>query len=138
MLSLCLALGLLTGITGALGFPADDPGIEVIDRALFRESFEGEEYILYITMFNGGDGGAIEIRELRDGRWESVCTWHPKDFYDGPIVFDTLSVISLQHRESSLLVGWTDRLEMEYREGLASLYLDYDLQFRECEEFWSD
>jgi hypothetical protein len=123
-------------------FPDDPPGVDVIDRAFFRDTVEGKEYTVYLIIYNQGNQGTLDIRSgtMSSGGylWKNVCSWQPANFEFGPILFDPLSVISLQQSGASLIITWVDKLSSSYVEGLASLYLDYNLQTEGYEEYWVD
>lgn len=125
----------------AFSMPPDPEGISVIDRALYRGTTPGEDHVLYITLFNTSDSiGTVELQSgirLQDGwYWETVCIWNPMTYNGNPLCIEPGSVLSIQRHNSSLYLTWIDRLD--YIEGMASLYLDYNLQSREFEEFYMD
>ncbi len=97
---------------------------------------EQEEVVFYITLSNHEDRGTIRIHKYLGRGWETVCTWNPRNFNSEFIVFDPITVLSVRESDGSLHVSWIDRLE--YHEGLASIFLDYDYQLEEWEEFWVD
>ena len=123
-------------------FPEDPPGVDVIDRAFFREVVDGEEYVVYLIMYDQENRGVLDVvgGTLSSGSylWETVFSWKPLDILSEPIRFDPRSVIDMQVSGSSLIITWMDRLSSAYVEGAASQYLEYDLQSGSAEEFWSD
>lgn len=122
-------------------FPDDPDNCQVIDRALFTGETPGEEHTVYITLYNTPDStGTIELQtgtRLSEGWfWETVCIWNPKNFSGEPMFIKPGSVLSIQQVNASILITWIDRLY--YAEGLAALYLDYNLESRGFEEFFLD
>ncbi len=123
-------------------FPEDPPGVDVIDRAFFREIVDGEEYVVYLIMYNQNDLGTLDVISgtLSSGSylWETVFSWKPLGILSEPVRFDPGSVIDMQLSGSSLIITWLDKFNSTYVEGAASLYLEYDLQSGSAEEVWSD
>lgn len=132
----------LVSLAGAVdtGFPADPDGVDVIDRAYYRDFTDRGEVLLYIRLFNHGSQGTVELfngtpaDEGYNYKWESIYSWQPA-LYDGsPLTFDQVSIISIQSCDNLLLITWIDRLYSEYIEGLGSLYLEYDPESGEIGE----
>lgn len=123
-------------------FPEDPPGVEVIDRAFFRGVVDGEEYVVYLIMYDQENRGVLDVVSgtLSSGNylWETEFSWKPLDILSEPVRFDPRSVIDMQLSGSSLIITWLDRLSSAYVEGAASQYLEYDLQSGSVVEFWSD
>jgi hypothetical protein len=123
-------------------FPEDPPDVDVIDRAFFRGVVDGEEYVVYIIMYDQDNRGILDVVSgtLSSGSylWETVFSWKPYDILSEPVRFDPRSVIHMQLSGSSLIITWLDRLSSAYVEGAASQYLEYDLPSGNAEEFWSD
>jgi|GEM_PF-1826919 len=143
---LFIAIGVfLVSAVGAVdsGFPDDPAGIEVIDRAYYRDiSVQENGELLYFRLFNEGVRGTVELFSgTPSGQvytWEPIYSWNPELYDDTPYTFLPVSVISLQPRGSTILITWIDVLFTEYHEGLGSLYLEYNFETGEIEEFWSD
>ena len=133
----------LVSIAGAVdhGFPDDPAGIEIIDRAYYRDFSRLDGAHLYLRLFNDGDQGTVELfNGISDGneyKWELIYSWQP-GFCDDAYAFLPVCVISLQPCGNSLLITWIERLYTEYQEGIVSLYLEYDLENGEISETWSD
>ena len=89
------ALAFLAWVSVASVFPQDPAGVDVIDRAIFMTYTDGEELVLYITLFDHEEIGTIKIDEYHDGVWETVCMWNPKNFGDEFMLFDLISVLSI-------------------------------------------
>jgi len=93
-------------------------------------------------MYNRGDQGTLEVISgtvsSENYAWETVFSWQPVNFESDPVLFDTRSVISLQQSGASLMITWVDRPSSTYIEGIATQYLDCNLQSKVFEEFWSD
>jgi|GEM_PF-6393286 len=43
------------------GFPEDPPGADVIDRAFFRGVVDGEEYVVYLVMYDKDNRGTLDV-----------------------------------------------------------------------------
>jgi len=116
------------------GFPGDPDGIEVIDKAYYNFS---EEAIFYFRLFNDEEQGTVELLKgtLVHGEWEwtLLYTWQPELYNGSPVTFRSVTELSVQLWTGHLLITWTDRQNYEYHEGLASLYLQYDLNSGEAE-----
>jgi len=132
-----VVLTVLTAPASGTGFPPPPPGVHPIDRALVTCSIPGEDHTLYISLYNQGDSGTIEIQSgvrLQDGwYWESVCTWQPRDNNGNSVLFDHLSVLIVRVSNASVLVTWTD--DPEELMTPANPTLDYNVQWRGHEEF---
>ncbi len=131
-------------VAGAVdnGFPDDPAGVEIIDRAYYRDYSVLDGELLYLRLFNEGDRGTVELFSgTPSGQayaWELIYSWQP-ELYDGsPYTFLPVSVISLQPGGTTLFVTWIDVLFTEYHEGIGSLYLEYNFETGEIDEFWSD
>lgn len=123
-------------------FPEDPPGVDVIDRAFFRGVVDGEEYVVYLIMYDHDNRGTLDVIRgtLSSGSylWENVFSWKPLDILSEPVRFDPRSVIDVQVSGSSLLITWLDRLSSTYVEGAATQYLEFDLPSGSAAELWSD
>ncbi len=124
------------------GFPDDPAGVEIIDRAYYRDFSLPDGELLYLRLFNEGALGTVELFSgTASGQayiWELIYSWQP-ELYDGsPYTFLPVSVISLQSCGSTLLVTWLDVLFTEYHEGIGSFYLEYNFETGETDEFWID
>ncbi|MCD4775758.1 MAG: hypothetical protein K8S15_06865 [Candidatus Aegiribacteria sp.] len=134
----------LVSIAAAIGngFPDDPAGVEIIDRAYYRDFSTLDGALLYMRLFNDGDQGTVELfRGISDGleyNWELVYSWQPRFNGDDAYTFLPVCVISLQPGSNSLLITWIEILFTEYCEGIASLYLEYNLENGEIDEFWVD
>lgn len=117
-------------------FPEDPAGVDVIDREFLRAYVDGEEYVLYITLFNSEGRGNVRIEEYRNGEWETVCICNPRNLDDEFMVFSPVTVLSIHDRGETLQVSWMDRVE--YHEGMVSFYIMYDYALGEWEEGWVD
>ncbi|MFO7627223.1 MAG: hypothetical protein R6V62_08195 [Candidatus Fermentibacteraceae bacterium] len=42
-------------------FPEDPPGADVIDRAFFRDIVDGDEYVVYIIMYDLENRGTLDV-----------------------------------------------------------------------------
>ncbi len=140
-----LAIGIcLVSVAGAVdnGFPDDPAGVEIIDRAYYRDFSVLDGELLYFRLFNEEDRGTIELFSgTPSGQvytWELIYSWQPELYGGTPYTFLPVSVISLQSCGSTLLVTWLDVLFTEYHEGIGSLYLEYYFETGEIDEFWSD
>ncbi len=140
-----IAIGVcLVSVAGAVdnGFPDDPAGVEIIDRAYYRDFSVQNGALLYLRLFNDGDQGTVELFSgITNGReyiWDLVYSWQPRLYGDTPYTFLPVSVISLQTGSNSLLVTWIDILFTEYHEGMGSFYLEYNFESGEIDEFWSD
>lgn len=140
-----IAIGVcLVSVAGAAdnGFPDDPAGVEIIDRAYYRDFSVQDGVLLYLRLFNEGEQGTVELfsgtSNDREYIWDLVYSWQPR-LYDGSShAFLPVCVISLQPGSSSLLVTWIDILFTEYQEGIGSFYLEYNFESGEIDEFWSD
>ena len=59
-----IAIGIcLVSAAGAVdnGFPGDPVGVEIIDRAYYRDHSVLDGELLYIRLFNEGDRGTVEL-----------------------------------------------------------------------------
>lgn len=130
------ALVFLAWVSVASVFPQDPAGVDVIDRAIFRTYQDGEELVLYITLFNHEEIGTIKIDEYLDGEWETVCIWNPKNLGDEFMLFDLISVLSIFDLGGTVQVSWIDSIG--YQEGMVSFYILYDYVLGEWEEGWVD
>ncbi|MCK5115265.1 MAG: hypothetical protein KAR44_01615 [Candidatus Aegiribacteria sp.] len=134
----------LVSAAGAVdnGFPDDPAGVEIIDRAYYRDPYVQDGVHHYFRLFNDGDQGTVELFSgTSNGQeyiWDCVYTWQPKLYTDKPFAFLPVCVISLQPGNSSLLVTWIQRLFTESHEGIGSLYLEYNLESGVIDEFWID
>ena len=134
----------LVSVVGAVdnGFPDDPAGVEIIDRAYYRDNAVQGEILLYFRLFNNGEQGTIELFSgTANGweyNWELIYSWQPKSYDDTPYTFQPVSVISLQTSSNSLLVTWIERLFTEYYEGMGSLYLEYHLESGDIDESFVD
>lgn len=134
----------LVSAAGAVdnGFPDDPAGVEIIDRAFYRDYYVQDGVLLYLRLFNDGDRGTVELFSGTGGgqayAWELIYSWQPELYDDTPYTFLPVSVISLQSCGSTLLVTWLDVLFTEYHEGIGSFYLEYNFETGETDEFWSD
>ena len=134
----------LVSAAGAVdyGFPDDPEGVEIIDRAYYRDFFVQDEVLLYLRLFNDGEQGTVDMfNGTPDGpeySWELIYSWQPKSYDDNPLTFLPVCVISLQTGSNSLLVTWIDMLFTEYHEGLGSLYLEYNFESGDIGEFYLD
>ena len=140
-----IAIGVcLVSAAGAVdnGFPDDPAGVEIIDRAYYRDLYVQDGVLLYFRLFNDGDQGIVELFSgTSNGQeyiWERVYTWQPELYTDMPYAFLPVCVISLQPGNNSLLITWIQRLFTESHEGLGSLYLQYNLESGDIDEFWID
>ena len=99
------------------GFPEDPPGADVIDRAFFRGVVDGEEYVVYLVMYDKDNRGTLDVVSgtLSSGSylWETVFSWKPLDILSEPVRFDPRSVIDVQVSGSSLIITWLDRLSCQ-------------------------
>ena len=135
---------LLVSVAGAVdnGFPDDPAGIEIIDRAYYRDISVQDGELLYLRLFNDGEQGTIELFSgTSNGQeyiWELIYSWQPRLYGDTPHAFHPVCVISLQTGSNSLLVTWIDILFTESHEGLGSLHLEYNLESGDIDEFWID
>jgi len=140
--TLLLFFAVTAALASFTSFPEDPSGAEVIDRAFFREMVDGEECVVYLIMYNRGNQGVLDVISATPSsgayRWETVFSWKPSGYDSTPLSFDPLSVISTQRSGNSLVITWIDQFSDSYIEGLATLYLDYNLQWKGAEEFWSD
>lgn len=131
-------------VAGAVenGFPDDPTGVEIIDRAYFRDMSVLDGAVLYMRLFNDEDQGTIELfRGTPDGysySWDLIYSWQPRFSEDAFLTFLPVCVISLQPGSKSLLITWVGLLFSEYIEGMASFYLEYNLESGEINEYWSD
>jgi len=134
----------LVSAAGAVdnGFPDDPAGIEIIDRAYYRDLSVQDGELLYLRLFNDGEQGTVELLSgTSNGQeyiWELVYSWQPRLYGDTPHAFLPVCVISLQTGSNSLLITWIDILFTESHEGLGSLYLEYNLESGDIDEFWLD
>ena len=134
----------LVSAAGAVdnGFPDDPAGVEIIDRAYYRDISVQDGVLLYFRLFNDGEQGTVELfRGTSNGQeysWELIYSWQPSLYDDTPYTFLPVCVISLQTGSNSLLVTWIGILFTEYHEGLGSLYLEYDFESGIIDEFWMD
>ncbi|MCK5841718.1 MAG: hypothetical protein KAH31_06105 [Candidatus Sabulitectum sp.] len=116
-------------------FPEDPAGIDVIDRAYYAFS---EENVIYMRLFNHGEQGTVELLKgtfsSGEAEWTLLYTWQPTLYNGSPQTFESVTILSVQLWSGSLLITWIDRLNFEYHEGLASLYLQYDPNSGEVEE----
>ena len=135
---------LLVSVAGAVdnGFPDDPTGIEIIDRAYYKDISVQDGELLYLRLFNDDEQGTVELFSgTSNGQeyiWELVYSWQPRLYGDIPHAFLPVCVISLQKGSNSLLVTWIDILFTESHEGLGSLYLEYNLESGDIDEFWLD
>lgn len=124
------------------GFPDDPAGVEIIDRAYYRDFSTLDGALLYMRLFNDGDQGTVELfNGISDGleyNWELVYSWQPRFCDDHDYAFLPVCVISLQPGSNSLLITWIERLYTEYREGIGSLYLEYNFENGEIDELLID
>ncbi len=124
------------------GFPEDPAGVDVIDRAFFRGIVDGEEYVVYLIIYDQDNRGTLDVVSgtLSSGSylWETVFSWKPLNILSEPVRFDPRSVIDMQVSGSSLIITWLDRLSSTYVEGAATQYLEFDLPSGSAAEFWSD
>jgi len=124
------------------GFPDDPTGIEIIDRAYYRDISALDGELLYLRLFNDDEQGTVELfsgtSNGQEYTWELVYSWQPRLYGDTPHTFHPVCVISLQTGSNSLLVTWIDILFTESHEGLGSLYLEYNLESGDIDEFWID
>jgi hypothetical protein len=140
-ITLCVCL---VSVAGAVdnGFPDDPAGVEIIDRAFYRDYYVQDGVLLYLRLFNEGDQGTVELFSgIPDDQvyvWELIYSWQPVLYDDAPITFLPVCMISLQPDISRLLITWIDVLFVEYHEGIGSLYLEYNFETGEIDEFWSD
>lgn len=120
-------------------FPEDPSGIDIIDRAY--HNFRGET-VIYMRLFNDGEQGTIELLNgnfsCGEAKWTSLYTWQPTLYNGSPQTFESVTLLSVQLWSDCLLITWIDRLNFEYHEGLASLYLQYDPNSGEIEEVLLD
>ncbi len=111
-------------------FPVEPPGAEVIDRAMARVALPGEEYTLYLMLYNLDGAGTIEIQSgvrLQDSwHWEQLFLWRPVDIEGDPVMFSPRSVLMVDTVESGFTVTWVDSPDIP--EGSASILLEYDLR----------
>ncbi|MCK4806989.1 MAG: hypothetical protein KAT09_05050 [Candidatus Aegiribacteria sp.] len=134
----------LVSVAGAVenGFPDDPAGVEIIDRAYFRDMSVLDGAVLYMRLFNDEDQGTVELFSgTPDGlvyNWELIYSWQPRFSEDAFLTFRPVCVISLQPGSNSLLITWVQILFTEYIEGMASFYLEYNLESGEISEFWTD
>jgi len=142
---LLFAIGVcLISAAGAVdsGFPDDPAGVAIIDRAYYRDISVQDGELLYFRLFNEGVRGTVELfsgtSSGQEYTWELIYSWQPELYDDTPYTFLPVSVISLQPGGSAILITWIDVLFTEYHEGLGSLYLEYNFETGEIEEFWSD
>jgi len=92
--------------------------------------------VLYFTLFNSEGRGTVKIDEYRYGEWETVYTWNPRGLDDEFMVFNPISMLSIDEFRGSTQVGWTDMVEGH--EGLVSFYLKFNFTLDEWEEGWID
>ena len=130
------ATALLACVVSASVFPRDPSGVEVIDRAFLRAYQDGNEYDLYVTLFNSEGRATVKIYEFKNGEWETVCTWNPMNLGDEYMVFNSITVLSTYDLGGKLQVSWIDRAE--YHEGMVSFYVMYDYVTGDWEDGWVD
>jgi hypothetical protein len=129
-------VAVLVCVASASVFPDDPSGVDVIDRAFLRVYPEEEELDLYITLFNSEGRGTVKIDEYRNGEWETVCTWNPRNLGDEFMVFHPIAVLSIFDPGGIVQVSWIDRVDCP--EGMVSFYIQYDYVTGEWEEGWVD
>lgn len=134
----------LVSVAGAVdnGFPDDPAGVEIIDRAYYRDISVQDGVLLYFRLFNDADQGTVELfsgtSNGREYDWELIYSWQPRLYGDTPYAFLPVCVISLQTTSNSLLATWIDKLFTESHEGLGTLYLEYCLESGDIDELWID
>jgi len=140
MRSIIAIIVCLVSVAGAIdnGFPDDPTGVEVIDRAYFKDISVLDGAVLYMRLFNDEDQGTIELfsgtPEGYQYNWELIYSWQPGLYGDDPYKFRPVCVISLQTDGNPIRITWVEALFTEYIEGLGSLYLEYDLESGEISE----
>ncbi|MCD4700924.1 MAG: hypothetical protein K8S24_03610 [Candidatus Aegiribacteria sp.] len=134
----------IVSVAGAVenGFPDDPAGVEIIDRAYFRDLSVLDGAVLYMRLFNDEDQGTVELFSgTPDGysySWDLIYSWQPQYDDNDPCTFLPVCVISLQPGGKSLLITWVGILFTEYIEGMGSFYLEYNLVSGEIDESFCD
>ncbi len=134
----------LVSVAGAIdnGFPDDPTGVEIIDRAYFRDVSALNGEVLYLRLFNDEDQGTVELfsgtPEECSYNWELIYSWQPRLYGNDPYKFLPVCVIHLQDDNNSLRITWVQALFAEYIEGLGSFYLEYNLESGEISESFVD
>ena len=128
----------LACVAVAWEFPGDPSGVDVIDRGFFQAYREGEELWLYLTLFNSEGRGTVKIDELMNGEWKTVCLCNPRNHDDEFMVFNPITVFSIDdHGGNIIQISWIDAI-YDYHEGMVSFYILYDYVMNECEDGWVD
>lgn len=131
------ASGGFCSIPADFGFPADPPGVEIIDRDFVRTS-DGSA-LLYAVLYSREGLESMDILsgslDSEGACWEHLYTWEIT-FEGTPVHITPHAVIEISECDGFVWLSFLDDF-MQY-EGRVSLYLVCDLDNGEFTEGWAD
>jgi hypothetical protein len=140
MLPLLLLFAVASASGSGFCFPGDPADEQVIDRAYECSGWDEDLLYIYAILFDRGGQASVDVMIGNCGmdgvEWEHVYTWDIT-FMGEPVEIPGVAVIDIWSDDVDRAVFYYED-DVMIGEGLATLFLELDLETLEFTEKWVD